>query len=105
MQSYYLTNCTNERYTTFSKPRSLNESSKAASTTITTATSLAQHQRNSYDAAKLSCCDRGTLQCYRLCRVAHTTEFFSESEQLDNCVAQPSEASVASCFEDGSVYA
>ncbi len=68
------------------------------STTITTTTAI---QRSSYDAAKLSCCDRGTLQCYRLCRMAHTNEFFPETEELDNCVAQTSEAAVATCFEDG----
>ncbi len=33
--------------------------------------------------------------------MAHTNEFFPETEELDNCVAQPSEAAVATCFEDG----
>nr|CAH0110900.1 unnamed protein product [Daphnia galeata] len=80
-----------------SKPRSLIDPSKTVSTTITTTTAI---QRSSYDAAKLSCCDRGTLQCYRLCRMAHTNEFFPETEELDNCVAQTSEAAVATCFED-----
>ncbi len=80
---------------TTSKPRSVNESSRVIPTTTAT------HHRGSYDAAKLSCCDRGTLQCYRLCRTAHTSEFFSESDELDKCVAQPSQASVATCFEDG----
>lgn len=81
-----------------SKPRSLIDPSKTAATTITAATAI---QRSSYDAAKLSCCDRGTLQCYRLCRTAHTNEFFPETVELDECVAQPSEAALATCFEDG----
>ena len=33
--------------------------------------------------------------------MAHTNEFFPETEELDNCVAQTSEAAVATCFEDG----
>lgn len=68
----------------------------------TTSTAVATHHHHgSYDAAKLSCCDRGTLQCYRLCRMAHTNDFFPESEELDNCVAQPREATMTTCFEDG----
>jgi len=59
-------------------------------------------QRSNYDAAKLSCCDRGK-QCYRLCRTAYTNEFFTESEELDNCLAHPNEAALATCLDNGSI--
>ena len=41
------------------------------------------------------------MQCYRLCRTAYTSEYFPESDELDNCIAQTSEASVATCIDDG----
>jgi len=82
-------NASAERVSNDVKQRSLGDSRVAPSA-----------PRISFDAAKLSCCDRGSQQCHQLCRKAYTEDYSQEYDELERCVQHPAESTMASCLHD-----